>query len=258
MKRYGSLAVLLCAAALTACDYEKNAVQDITGPLPASRVMFFNFGLNAPAVNFYANDTKMTAVLSTSGAESTTGVAYGGVSAGGLYSGIVPGTYTFSGKIAAETDKDLAVSTLATTVADGKNYSVYQSGLYDATTKKVDAFVVEDAFPATIEYSSSVVRFVNAIYNASPMILYVKDRATGVETAVGSAVAYKSAGAFIALPQASYDLSVRYAGSSTNVITRTLVGFVAGRVYTIGARGDITVTSTTAVNRPFLDNTLNR
>jgi hypothetical protein len=55
-----------------------------------------------------------------------------------------------------------------------------------------------------------------------------------------------------------YDLSTRAAGSSTNIIVRTAVGFSTGRVYTIGARGDITVTSTTAATRPQLDNTLNR
>ena len=258
MKKYGSLAVLLCAAALTACNYDKNAVQDITGPLPASRVMFFNFGLNAPAVNFYADNTKMTAVLSTSGAEAATGVAYGGVGAGGLYTGIAPGTHTFAGKIAATEDKDLAVSTLATSVGEGKNYSYYQSGVYDAAAKKVDAFMVEDPFPPEIDYSKAIVRFVNAIYNSSPMTLYAKDRATGVETAVGAAVAYKTAGAFTGLPNGVYDLSVRAAGSSTNLITRASVSFVQGNVYTIGARGDMTVTSSTAVNRPFLDNTVNR
>ncbi len=31
-----------------------------------------------------------------------------------------------------------------------------------------------------------------------------------------------------------------------------------GSVYSISARGDTTVKSTTATNRPFLDNTLNR
>ena len=53
-------------------------------------------------------------------------------------------------------------------------------------------------------------------------------------------------------------LSTRYTGSSTNAIVRAGVSFVAGKVYTISARGDITVTSTTATNRPFLDNTANR
>lgn len=258
MKRYLSLAALIGAATLTACDYEKNAVQDITGPLPAAKIMFFNFGLNAPAVNFYANDTKMTAVLSTSGAEGTTGVVYGGVGAGGLYSGIVPGDYTLSGKIAAATDKDLAISKTTVSIGASKNYSYYLSGLYNTTTKSVDSFLVEDAYPTEIDFSGAHVRFVNAIYNSSPMILYAKDRATGVERAVGAAVSYKTGGTFTLLPNAVYDLSVRVAGSSTSLITRPSVSFVAGRVYTIGARGDMTVTSATAVNRPFLDNTLNR
>jgi hypothetical protein len=39
---------------------------------------------------------------------------------------------------------------------------------------------------------------------------------------------------------------------------RTGVTLAGGRIYTVGARGDITITSTTATNRPFLDNTTNR
>lgn len=255
--RYSSLALLVCAAALSSC--EKNAIQDITGIDPGSRIRFFNFGVNAPAVNFYANDTKMTAIgPAGDGSESTSGTTYGGVGAGGLYAGIAPGQYTLSGRITAATDRNLAISSVTTTIENGKRYSFYQSGFYNTTTKSVDAFVVEDAFSETIDYSVALVRFVHAISNANPMTLYAKNTTTGVEVAVGGAVAYKSAGAFTALPNGVYDLSTRYAGSSTNVITRTAVSFSAGRVYTVGARGDITITSTTLTNRPFLDNTLNR
>jgi hypothetical protein len=55
-----------------------------------------------------------------------------------------------------------------------------------------------------------------------------------------------------------YNLAARYAGSTTSAISRAAVSFEEGTVYTIGARGDITVTSTTAATRPFLDNTANR
>ncbi|MGQ0812857.1 MAG: hypothetical protein ACT4O1_00120 [Gemmatimonadota bacterium] len=264
--------MLLCAAALSSCD--KNALQDITEPPPGgARIKFFNFGVSAPGVNFYANETKMTAISSatctiltdanreqctTVGAESVTGVAYGGVGSGGFYSDIAPGQYTFRGKIAAAIDKDLAVSSLSATIADGKQYSFYQSGLYDAGAKKVDAFIVEDDYAAEIDYSVACVRFVNAIFNSNPMALYVKNTTTGTETKIGSEVAYKAAGAFTCLPAAFYDLSTRTAGSSANAIARAGVSFVAGRTYTVGARGDMTVTSTTAANRPFLDNTANR
>lgn len=256
MNRHGSIAVLLCAAVLASCD--KNAVQDITGPLPGAAVKFFNFGVNAPGVNFYANDTKMTAISSTSGTESVTGTVYGGVGDGGFYSAIAPGQYTLTGKIAAATDKDLAVASVAAPIANGKYYSYYVSGFYNATTKTVEAFVVEDPVPATIDYTVAYVRFVNAISNSGAMTLYAKNTTTNTESAVGADVAYKSAGAFTSLPSGVYDLNTRVTGSSTNVISRAAVSFSAGKVYTISSRGDITVASATATNRPILDNTANR
>lgn len=255
MNRYRSLAALLCAAVLSSC--EKNAVQDITGTLPGARIKFFNFGVNAPGVNFYANDTKMTAISSSTGTESTTGTVYGGAGGAGVYSGIAPGQYAVTGKIAATTDNNLAISTVTATIADGKYYSYFLSGFYDPTAKTVDAFIVEDPLSPQIDYAVAYVRFVNAMSNANPMALYATSPITG-EIAVGAAVPYKGAGAFTSLPNGVYDLSTRYAGSGTNVISKTQVSFSAGRVYTIGARGDITVTSTTATNRPFLDNSLNR
>lgn len=256
MNAYRSFAALLCAAVLVSCD--KNQVQEITGPFGSARIKFFHFGVNAPGVNFYANDTKMTAISSTTGTESTTGTVYGGVGSGGFYTAIEPGQYTFTGRIAAATDKDLAIANVAATIEDGKSYSFYMSGFYNTTAKTVDGFVVEDPYVAQIDYTQAYVRFVHGISNANPLTLYAKNTTSLVETPIGAEVAYKSAGAFTALPQGVYDLGARYASVTTNAISRTAVSFLAGRVYTIGARGDITVTSTTATNRPFLDNTANR
>lgn len=254
MQKLKAFAVLLCAAAaLSGC--EKNGPQDITGPDPVSRIRFHNFGVNAPAVNFYANDTKMTAVSSTTGTESALGVAYAGVGNGGLYSSIAPGQYTVSGRISAATDKDLAVSSIPVTVAPGKMYSVFQSGVYNATTKKVDGFVVEDNFSEALDVEATRVRFVNAIHNSAPVTLYARHTTTNQEFAVGGAVAYKSAGEFVRLPPGLYNLSTRAAGSATNVIVRTGVGLGLGRVYTVAARGDRTITSATPApdRRPTLD-----
>ncbi|HEV2642310.1 MAG TPA: hypothetical protein VGT98_06370, partial [Candidatus Elarobacter sp.] len=175
--------------------------------------------------------------------------------AGGFYTAIAPGQYTLAGKIAAATDKDLAISTVSTTIADGKSYSFYMSGFYDPVAKTVAGFVIDDPFVPPTDTTVASVRFVNAISNANPMTLYAKNATTGVEVAVGATVAYKSAGAFTALPTGVYDLNTRYAGSTTNVITRTAQSFLGGRVYTISARGDIT--STSATNKPALDNTAN-
>lgn len=256
MISFRSSAALICAVVLAACG--KDAVQSISAPATGAAIKFFNFGVNAPGVNFYANDMKMTAIYSASETESANGTGYGSVGNGGYYAQIAPGQYTFSGKIASLTDKDLAISNLSTTLADGKMYSLYQSGMYSSGTKTVESFIVEDTFPAQFDYSVAYVRFVNAISNANPMTLSAKSTVTSTEVPVGGAVAYKSAGAFTALPPASYDLTTRYPGSTSSAISRTGVSFSAGRVYTISARGDITVTSTTATNRPYLDNTANR
>lgn len=255
MKKYLGLAGLLAAAAISGCD--KNAVQEITTAPPASRVKFFNFGVGTPSVNFYANDTKMTAIVSTTGAEAVLGVAQGGVGSGGFYNGIAPGQYTLTGKISAATDKDLPISNLPTTIADGKFYTYYISGIYNTTAKTADAFAVEDPLPA-VDYTVAYVRFVNAISNSSPMVLSAKNTTTLTTVPLGAAVAYKNAGAFTALPGGIYDISTRVTGATTDAITRLAVSFSPGIVYTIGARGDITVAGTTSANRAQLDNTANR
>src|SRR5665647_1214902 len=249
MRQYLPVAGLICAALLSSsCD--KNAVQTITEAAPTSAVKFFNFGVNAPAVNFYANDNKITAITSATGAESNLGVNYGGVGSGGFYSGFDPGQYTLAGKITAATDNGVAISTLSAPIADGKYYSFYQSGFYNTTAKTVESFIVEDPLPA-IDKSITYVRFVNAISNSSPMVLSAKNTTTAVTTPIGAAVGYKAAGVFTSLPGGIYDVSARVAGAATDAIVRTGVSFVNGTVYTIGARGDITVTGSTATNRPF-------
>jgi Domain of unknown function (DUF4397) len=260
MTRHTTIAALLLAGLVSACG--KDALRNITEPpVAASRIRFFNFGVNSPGVNFYAGETKMTAVVSTTGTEATTGIGYGGVGAGGDYMQIQPGAYTVTGRIAAATDKDVPISSVNATIEDGKYYSYYQSGFYNATSKTIDAFVIEDAFAEPTDFSVAMVRFVNAISNANPMTLYAKNTTTSAEVPVGAEIAYKQAGAFVALPKGAYDLSTRYTGATTNALSRPNVSFLGGHVYTITARGDITVAPSTAcasTNRTCLDNTANR
>ena len=258
MTRHSFIAALLGAAALSACD--KDAVQEIGGPAPAARIRFFHFGVGAPSsgVNFYVDNTKATGTSSTTGQELATGTAYGGVGSGGFYAGISPGQHQISARIpsTAATDPNLAISTLTTTIDNGKTYSFYLSGTYNATTKTVDSFIVEDPIPSEIDFQAATVRFVNAISNSSPMTLYAK--ATTPDStvyAIGGDVAYKAAGTFTKIPGGSYNLYTRTAGSTTNVIVRNGVAFTPGRVYTIAARGTIGATGTPV---PFLDNTANR
>src|SRR5437762_8028979 len=149
-KTYRLCAVLVTTIMAAACG--TNPVQVLpTDSLEASRVKFFNFGVNAPGVNFYADDVKMTAILSATGSEATTGVTYGGVGNGGAYSQIAPGAYTMTGRIAAATDKDLPIASINATIADGTRSSLYLSGFYNTTTKSSDGFVVEDAYSPQID-----------------------------------------------------------------------------------------------------------
>lgn len=275
MRLHRAFRALAALVALTAC--EKNAIQDLTGPVPSSRIRFFNFGVNAPAVHFYAGTTKLTASTSAScqsaknppvtktdstcladGIEATTGVPYGSVASGGWYVGVAPGQYTFQGRIVTGTDKGTPVSSLPFTIADGKTYSYVQSGIYNTATKTVDAFIVEDEIPANFDWTATYLRFVNAVGNSEPMTLTATNTVTGAVVTVGGATPYKTATAFVKLPEGAYDLTARYAGSTTPKIVRTNMGLRDGSMYTVTARGDMTVTSTTAVNRPFLDITFNR
>ena len=263
MRRPNPIAVLMGAALLASCSiFDETAVQDITGPAPVdSRIKFFNFGVNSPGVNFYADDVKMTAISNSrctapvpadtaacraAGIESTTGIVYAGQSAGGLYSAIAPGPHTFTGRIAAATDNGLAISTLPATVENGKYYSLYQSGIYNTTTKTVDAFIIEDALPTgPIDFTKAQVRFVNAISNGTgDLNLFATNTVTTTETAVGGATAYKAAGAWVALDEGIYNIRVAYTGAGTSLITRNTLNLSGGRAYTITARGSTATAST--------------
>ncbi|RZK37762.1 MAG: DUF4397 domain-containing protein [Pedobacter sp.] len=244
------------------CD--KDAVQIIDAPVNGAQLKFFNFGVNAPVVNFYANDTKVSAALSATGSESSTaGVAYAAVFPSiNSYAVIAPGTYNFKGQrpSTVTVDANLAISSLNTTVEAGKNYSLYLSGIYNTTAKTVESFIVEDVLPP-VDTSGGYVRFVHAISNANPLNLVLKNTISGVETVVATNVAYKSASNFVKVPFGTYELYCRYPNSSTNVISRNgtaVVSVLKANTYSFSIRGDITVTSTTATNRPFIDNTPNR
>ena len=254
------VALALSAVALAACG--DNGQTDITAPAPTAKVMFFNFGLGAPGVNFWANETKLTAAGSSTGTENPAGTPSPSVAAGGYYVGVAPGQYTLSGRLSDTTagNHNVTISSVPMALADGKWYSYYQAGPYDSAGKKVDAFVVEDPIPPTIDYSTAYVRFVNAIYNSGSGTLTVTTNdSSNKSTVIGGPVAYKSASAFVAVPEAGYNLSVT--GLGPTALTRngsSAVSLTAGRYYTITARGDITVTSSKAANFPALDFQPNR
>jgi hypothetical protein len=155
MRIHQSLVVLFGAVALAACGDKTRREEAITGPVPStSAVRFYNYGVNAPSVQFYADARKMTATTSstcqaaknppvtatdstclTIGIQATTGVSYAnGVAAGGLYTAIDPGQYTLMGRTVSSNSSGTAVSSVPATIETGKFYSYYQSGFYNSTT----------------------------------------------------------------------------------------------------------------------------
>jgi hypothetical protein len=266
MKKHIYIAALLLSTLVSAC--KKNGVHEVeTVKTDAgAQLKFYNFGINAPSVNFYANADKISATTSATGAEAVTGVSYGSVFPATNYALIAGGAYTFKGIIpsTAVLDKDAVVANIPGTIENGKFYSVYTSGFYNTATKIVDGFIVEDKVPteAATPVTAANVRFVNTVPNGiANFDLIGKNTTTLAEVVIATNVKYKGASEFVQVPFGVYELYARYTGTAVNVISRngtSTVSFIKGRSYTVSSRGDITVVSTTATNRPFLDNTSNR
>lgn len=269
-------ALLLGAASLAvlgACG--KEAVQDISSPTTGAYVLFFNYGVTSPSVNFFANTQKLSATSTgrcygllpsdtvglrlcpTTGLESPIGTGYNSAANGGLYSELPAGQYTFAGENADTTSgvHGAVISSVSTAITDSKHYSYYQTGVYSATTKTADAFVVEDDIPAITDYSVAYVRLVNAMPGSSPMTLIgTNEDSTKAVVTINSSVAYKAAGTFTSVKAGVYDLTTSGGGVANPSLTA--VSFVGGHVYSVAARGDYT--SSVTANKPGLSSTANR
>lgn len=243
------------------CGCKKNAIHEISKPISGGAfIKYFNFAVNSPTVNFYADNTKVSASLSTTGVESpTTGVAYSAVyPSANAYSLIAAGTYEFKAKIpsTASADADLAITAIKKQVEDGKSYSLYTCGLYDSATKKTDVFIIDDELPP-VDNSAAYVRFVNSSYNANPVNLTFRNKTTSSETVVAANVAYKSASPFQKMPDGVYELILSYPNSKDIIVARKDVNIINANVYTFSLRGDIAALPT-KVEKPFIESTLNR
>jgi hypothetical protein len=266
-----ALTAMLFSAAFYSC--KKNDVVNFDQPLTESttQIKYYNFGVNAPNVNYFANDIKVTGTVSATGAETATGgITSGGVYPTSNYSVLSSNTYAIKAQIptVAATNPGVVINTLNAKVESNKFYSYYTCGIYNTTDKTADAFITEDQLPA-IDYNTAYVRFVNTVSNATAGFnLYARNTLipNSADILVATNVAYKGASSFVAIPTGTYELYARYAATPTvNTIPRNAtlgggtVAFANGKVYTISSRGDMAVPTTgTATNRPLLDNTANR
>jgi Domain of unknown function (DUF4397) len=132
------------------------------------------------------------------------------------------------------------VASLDTTIAAGKNYTAFAID----SLAKVSFLVVEDKLPVA-KTGKAWVRVAHLSPNAGNvdvMLKYVKT-VTGVLTtldsaAVGSGVAYKTVSDFIEVKAPdSLTVEFRGAGTTKSAVTFPKSALVAGRCYTILARG---------------------
>jgi hypothetical protein len=253
MTRHGQIAALLGIALLAACGEKKNPVEPLLGSAPGGRIKFFNFAMGSPNVNFYVDTTKLTGILSSADTASRSATAYGSAAAGGLYNSVPAGQHTFSGRISAATDFNLPISSTSLNIDPNKFYSYYLSGFYNTTTKQADSFLLEDNWTVPTDTMVSV-RFVNASPNAGTLQLAVRTDSLSPDVNLGAAETYKGASDFVKIAPGVYDVSVSGTRAGVPFTFRRIgVSFVALHVYTVSLRGDWTVTSTTATNRPVLD-----
>ncbi|SMD04843.1 DUF4397 domain-containing protein [Pedobacter nyackensis] len=238
--------IILSVVALLFSSCEKNAVQVIDSLPNGPFVRGYNFAVNGPSVNFYVNDTKISATNSTTGIEATTGVAYAGIfPANNNYLSLSnTGSVVFKTIIPskASANPGVVIATVPATIEAGKYYSLFTSGVYDATAKTTSGFILEDALPAP-DTSVAYVRFVNTVPNATNGFdLKAVNTTILNQVVIAPVIAYKAASGFTKVPNGVYNLTSVSANVPANyTITRNTVSFSKGFVYTIASRGSVTV-----------------
>ena len=224
MKQYGPwLAIVFMAAAiLPACKKSSDS-----GPQANAQVMLVNAspGDSTPR-NFYFNDTKL----------NTQSLSYPANSA---YLPLAPGTYSI--KVTSANSINPIAATSAG-LGSGKNYSVFA---YDTLLGgKIKVFAVEDNLAAPAANKTKV-RFLDLSPVAVAVDIYANDSLVFANRSYADNVSDNSKANFISVNAGTYVVKIRLAGSGANIsplLTLTDNVFVAGKIYTIYAKGTVTGT----------------
>lgn len=249
------------AFAITGCEKKGLAVPDITKPITGAKVRLYNFAYNSPGVNFYANELKISAVTSANGSEAVGGVAFGGTYPANQYALAPAGQTKFKAQTSSTnaTMPNTILASVDKNIEEDKYYSIFTSGVYNATTKTTDAFLIEDTFPAIVDTAQANIRIVNSGFNTSTldMILTLSKTVNGIvridTVKIASGIPYKSASQFVGFRPGAYAIVVTDKTSGKKV-TRAATSFLRDRAYTLALRGNLI----TGVPAAFIDNTVNR
>lgn len=263
MKKFKYIGILFATLPFffAGCDKEFVVDRAAEGEIVGARIRLYNFAMTAPTVNFYSNETKISAVASSNQLEALGGVVYGGEYPNNQYALAPAGNRN----ILAITPMNLAVNgsltiaTIPADLADGKFYSIYTSGIYDSVNKIAEGFYVEDVFPQQIDSAGAYVRIVNPCPNSSIKLMLQKTQTiAGVKTVleeieVGNHVEYQKASPFLLITPGAWELVLTDLNSGKTAV-RNATSFLKQRVYTLSLRGNIV----TGVPTPFIDFTTNK
>ncbi|CAM3702715.1 DUF4397 domain-containing protein [Pontibacter korlensis] len=247
---YKSFVVLAAGLMLGAC--EENAIEDYNEPVTSGAfVKFAHTAADAPMVNFYLDNAKITALAANSAGEEQ-GLSYATISvfpASYGYANVPAGSHNLQAISPATTGAGVVASS-SVNFEEGEHYTTFLVG----ETGAFEAFVVEDELPAE-NYAQTHVRFVNVLKHApaafdAEIVRTATSETPETRTSLGNDVAFKGNTAYVAIePQGSYLVELKTVDEEGEEVTLKSASFspVAGRVYTLFLRGNAdgsTVSST--------------
>ena len=207
-------ALFITVIFFSACD--KNAIPELTQDVAADGafVKFFLQVENAPSINFYLGDQKVSAVNSST-TDDVQGSDYGTVYPSNAYAIIPAGNFDVNAK-------NLEGNVIATTEASfsaAENYTAYLVG----TTENYEVFVMKDQLPPD-DRIKIYWRFVNTMANMPFKVDFYAIRdaqpATGGSPAqsvevvsLGNSIGFKEAGEYKELQPGNYTFKVFESGS---------------------------------------------
>ena len=238
-----TLLVLAVGFSFTAC--EENAIPELTVPVEGEStfVKFFVHAEDAPEVNFFFDEEKITGVNNDEG--EVEGLEFGGVYPTNAYALVPSGTFDVA---ALDTDFNVIAFTEAN-FEEGENYSVYLVG----TTGNYEVAVIEDNLPE--DHPQNIYwRFVNTMANLPFEVDAYAVRAAvpatedspaeeAVVIELGKNIGFKEGGEYKLLEPGRYTFKVFDSGSeydplvSTPFIQHSVTVGTRGRAYTTQIRG---------------------
>ncbi len=242
LSRYRLIVLLFTGlgSLLVSCGDEHDPLRNIT-PAQGARIKFIHASPDAPEVDIYVNDVKVSGVLTIPPA--TPGVlTYPGLFPGSEYVTVAPGTASVKA-VLPQTGATALAAELP--LQDGQYYSVFAVD----SAKKLSVLVLEDYVDGSLADSKSYLRFVHLIPNGAETDLAFSAgttfTASGAQT-LFTTIGFKGVANYTAIEPGTYSFQLRNAGTITGLTTLASQTFEANRTYTLYARGFVGGTATKA------------